>query len=242
MGFFEKISAFFNRYMFNAKWRCVSCKREIFKEEYFCEKCKESLPYNDGVICQHCGRMLKSPQNYCTTCKGTLTDVDKMRSAFNYAPPVSSLIKSMKYDNQRYLAEAFALDLARVYQENDFNADFAVFVPSSKNALKKRGYNQSELLAREFSKLTGVPIVECVTKTKETDRQAKLDKSDRLKNLKGAFKMTDKSLVEYKRVVIIDDVTTTGATAQVIAELLKKARVEKVYLLSVASVPPKDGY
>ncbi len=242
MKFFEKISAFFSKYMFNAKWRCVHCNKEIFDGEYFCAECKKKLPYNNGVICQHCGRKLIRSQNYCTTCKGKLTDIDKSRSAYTYAPPISSLIKGMKYNNHRYLAKAFALDLARTYDENGFEVDFVLYVPATVSSVKKRGYNQAELLAKEFCSLTGLPLVECLCKVKETDRQAKLDKADRLKNLKGAFKITDKKLVEYKRILIIDDVTTTGSTSQMIASLLKKAKAEKVYLLSVASVPPKDGY
>ncbi len=241
MKFFDKIWEFFNKYMFNAKWRCVVCKREIFDGGYFCKKCKSKLPYNDGAKCLHCGRKLKNSQNYCTTCKGKITDIDKGRSVYNYEPPISALIKAMKYNNKRYLAQAFALDLSELYKES-FEADFAVYVPATKKSVKKRGYNQSELLAREFSKLTDLPIVECLEKVKETDRQAKLDKSDRAKNIKDAFKVTDKKAVAFKRILIIDDVTTTGATAQAIAQILKKAHAEKVYLLSIASVPPQDGY
>ncbi len=242
MKLFYKLSLFFNKYLFNAKWRCVACGREIFDGDYFCEKCKKVLPFADQTICDHCGRKLKKSQNYCTTCKGKLTAIDKARSVYCYQKPINALIKRMKYYNNRYLAEAFAPDLANIYFKNFFNVDAVVFVPATKNSVKKRGYNQSELLAKEFCKLTKLPLLNCLEKVKETTRQALLDKTSRTKNLKDAFKITDKSVVKDKKIVIIDDVTTTGSTAQTLAILLKKAKAKEVYLLTVASVEPKDGY
>ncbi len=242
MKFLEKLSAFFNKYLYNAKWRCISCNREIFDGSYFCEKCKSDLPVLEGTICQHCGRKLKRSQNYCTTCKGKLTNIDKARSVYNYAPPISALIKRMKYKNARYLVEAFAPDMANVYFKNYLNADIVVFVPATKKSYKKRGYNQSELLAREFCKLTNLPLIDCLEKNKETSRQATLNRENRIKNLLDAFKIKDKSAIKDKNVVIIDDVSTTGSTAEIIAKLLKKANAKQVFLLTVASVPPKDGY
>ncbi len=238
----EKLAKFFAKYFFNAKWRCVYCGKEIFSDEYFCEECKKTLPLQSGQICQHCGRKLKVTQNYCTTCKGKLVSIDKARSVYSYDMPISALIKRFKYNNCRYLARAFAPDMANVYYKNYFCADAVVFVPMTVRALKKRGYNQSLLLAEEFCKITGLELLDNIEKLKETDRQAKLTKEQRLTNLKGAFKIKDKKLVKDKSVVIIDDVTTTGATAEIIASLLKSAKARAVYLISVASVPPKDGY
>ncbi len=242
MSFLQKISAFFNKYTFNAKWRCVNCQKEIFNGEYFCEDCKSKLPYNYGAICHHCGRKLINSQNYCTTCKGRLTNIDKARSAFNYELPISSLIKRMKYDNHRYLVQAFGIDLANIYYNNGFRVDLVAFVPATKKSLKKRGYNQSRLLAEEFCTLTNLPLFEGLEKVKETNRQAKLNREDRAKNLKDAFKLTDKRAVRNKNIIIIDDVSTTGATAETLARLFKQASANEVYLLSVASVPPKCGY
>ena len=242
MGLIDKISAFFAKYLFNAKWRCVNCNKEIFEEEYFCEDCKSKLDFNGDNICDHCGRKLNKKQDYCTTCKGRLTNVDKARSVYNYAPPISTLIKRMKYSNGRYLAQAFAKDLANLYMGLDVEVDLVVYVPATEKSKKKRGYNQAELLAIEFCKITGIKLVECMDKIKETDRQATLDRKERNKNLKNAFRVKDKKAVKDKVVLIIDDVTTTGSTAENIAKMLKKAKAKAVYSLSIASVPPKDGY
>ena len=242
MKFLDRISAFFEKYLFNPKWRCVNCNKEVFEEEYFCEKCKSELSFNGENICFHCGRRLNQKQDYCTTCKGRLINIDMTRSVYNYAMPISALIKKMKYNNGRYLAKAFAKDLASLYQSLDIKVDLVVFVPATKNSIKKRGYNQAELLAREFCVLTDLQIEDCLKKVKETDRQATLDRKDRIKNLKDAFKVVNKGQVKDKNVLIIDDVSTTGSTGESIAKQLKKANAKKVYLLSIASVPPKDGY
>jgi predicted amidophosphoribosyltransferase len=76
----------------------------------------------------------------------------------------------------------------------------------------------------------------------QTKRQATLTREQRIKNLKDAFKVANKNLVKDKTLVIIDDVSTTGATAQAIAEKLKNAGAKNVYLISVASTPPIDKY
>ncbi len=238
----ERISRFFKKYLFNSKWQCVVCNREVFSDKYFCDDCRKNLPIITGNYCQHCGRKLKQSQNYCTTCKGKLTSFDKARSVYEYKKPISSLIKRLKYNNSRYLVDAFIQDLVNVYYKNYFNADFVVYVPMTKKAKSKRGYNQSELLAQAFSEKSGLPILDCLVKVKETNRQVTLNKENRIKNIKDAFKVINRKQIKDKNILILDDVSTTGATAQAIAECLKKANAKAVYLLTIASVTPKDGY
>ena len=242
MGIKEFFKKLITKSFFNAKWRCLVCGKEIFDDEYICDDCKKILPYNDGAICGHCGRKVIAYEEYCSTCKNFLVSLDACRSVFNYEPPISTLIKHLKYDNRRYLSAYFAKRLSMLYLKSYFNADMFVYVPMSDKAKKDRGFNQSEMLAREVSKIVNVPTVDCLIKKKETKRQATLNKAERLKNLEDAFRLTDKKIVAGKTIVIIDDVTTTGATAQTIAEKLKGAGAKQVFLLSVASTPPIDKY
>lgn len=242
MKFIERIKDFFAKYLFNAKWRCVVCGREIFNDKYFCEKCEKELPINSGAICDHCGRKLKVAREYCTTCKGNLVNVDKCRSVYVYDKQIKLLIQKMKYGNARYLVDLFAEQMSLLYLKNYMNAQAVVYIPMTKKAFDKRGYNQSQLLAQSFAKIVNLPVLDCMIKTKETIRQAKLGRTDRRKNLIDCFRVVDKKAVKDKKVVIIDDVTTTGSTAEVVAEKLKKAGATKVFLMSVASVPPKCQY
>ena len=236
MSFLSRIGAFFRKYFFNPKWRCLSCGKEIFDGEYFCGECAAKLPIREGAICAHCGRASLIPTEYCDTCKGKLTAIDKGRSAFEYDKPISGLIKRAKYEGEKYILTAFAEYLALMCFKNYLAADFIAYVPMTEKAEKKRGYNHGRILAEKTAEIMNIPVKECIIKTRETKRQAKLNGEQRRKNLIGAFKVTDKSAVKDKTALIIDDVTTTGATAEAIAEALKKAGARSVLLATVAGV------
>lgn len=230
------------KYFFNPKWRCVNCGKEIFDQGYFCAECKNQLPVNDGAYCEHCGRELLIAQNYCSTCRENLLSLDKCRSAFSYKKPISTLIKRFKYGGKLYLADTFNDYLSSLYFKNYFNSDLIVYVPMTEKAEKKRGYNQSKILAEKLSSTVGVKVIDAVVKIKQTDRQAKLNRKQRMQNLANAFRVVKKSEIKDKSVLIVDDVTTTGATAEALAFKLKNAGAKTVNLISVASVPPSEKY
>ncbi len=236
MGLKKLFKRFLSSALFSPKWTCNVCGTEIFNEDYFCESCKKQLPYIKGPICSHCGRVTLIPENYCYTCKGRLTSFEIARSVFDYRPPISTLIKSFKYDNKRYLAGYFAKELSYLYFRNSFCCDFITFVPMTDKSKRKREYNQSELLAEELSKIIRIPVISLFDKVKETERQATLNRESRLKNLKGAFKLKARKLVKDKRILIVDDVSTTGTTAEILASIIMKAKANAVCLLTVASV------
>lgn len=238
----DKLKNFLDAVLFDNKWCCNVCGEEIFDGGYFCEECKKKLPFNNASVCRHCGRAVKVSVDYCSTCKGVLVSTDKSRSVFNYEPPVNSLIRKAKYDGKRYLLDIFGEYLAKEYSKNLFDAEMLCYVPMTKKSEKKRGYNQSELLARSLSEKTGLPVSDVLVKKKDTEHQAGLSRAERLTNLKDAFGIKNRSLVKGKKILIVDDVATTGATIEILASKLKKSGAAKVYALTVASVPPKDGY
>ena len=223
-------------------WKCNGCGKEIFDGKFFCEDCESKLPYIARNFCGHCGRELNVSADYCSTCKNVLVSIDKARSVFRYAQPVSRLIKKAKYENGKYIIDYFAKKLTFLYLSNYFRSEVVCCVPMSKKRLKKRKYNQSEILAKKVSEKISVPFSDCIEKTKETERQARLGRKDRLKNLIDTFKVIDKKAVRGKNVLLIDDVSTTGATGEAVAQKLKKAGALRVHLLTVASVQPKDGF
>ncbi len=240
--FIQRIKNFFRTHFFNPKWRCNACNREIFTGSYFCEECESKLPFNDEYFCERCGRKLKAPASNCTSCKEKMIFVDKARSLYDYQEPISNLIMQLKYYDKRYIADIFCGDLANLYLKSYFNADFLCYVPMTEKARKERGFNQGELIAKALANKINLPVRQVLYKVKETSRQAKLSRAERLKNLKGSFKATSKSEIEGKTIVIVDDVLTTGATSETVAEILKKKGAKAVYLLTVASVTSKEGY
>ncbi len=241
MKFLSCLKRFLRLHVYNPEWRCALCGEENFDGGFICAQCEKDLPYNDGYICNHCGRETEISEEYCLTCKDNLIAIEKARSVFSYERPISTLITHFKYDNHRYLVEYFVNKMAMVYLKNFFSADFISFVPMLEKDEKKRGYNQSKLLAEGLATKLDLPLNACVEKSKQTQRQAKLTRKERLKNLKGAFKVVNKKTVKDKVVLLVDDVTTTGATAETVATALKKAGAKLVYLLTVASTPSKNN-
>lgn len=214
---------------------CNICGKEIFDGGDFCEECLKTLYVNNGIICQNCGRATNIPTNRCYSCSGEWA-VDKARSAFLYEDGAEKLIKSLKYGKKRYIAEIIAPYLKVVYIKYLFAPDIITFVPMTDKKKRKRGFNQAELIALNLSKEVGVMCKDLLVKTKDTEEQKNLDRKSRQENLLSCFKVKDKTAVKGKKILLIDDVLTTGATAHAVSKVLKKAGAESVYLLTVASV------
>ena len=220
--------------LFYDRWTCNVCGKEIFSG-YFCSECEEHIERLGLNRCSHCGRKTAYPVNFCNSCIEKNLSFDLARSVFNYKPPIDLLIQNFKYKNYRYVAKYFAEELFALYKNENLDCDFVIFVPMSEERFKERGYNQSELIAKEFSALSGLKVLSAVKKVKETPRQANLTMKERLENLTSSFKV-DKKLVKDRKILLVDDVMTTGATVEVISKQLKNAKANKVAVLSVASV------
>lgn len=226
--------------LFPKNIKCVLCKRDIKDNEDFCicekciEKCKVCL---DSKVCDSCGVIIKDMGNYCLNCKRVTHDFDYARSYFEYSDGITKLIKDFKFEGDKYLDTFFGDCLLKVYRHYNIECDVVTVVPIHKDVLKKRGFNQSELIARDFAKKANLPTsFDNLIKIKPTPLQVGLSLNERKNNLKGCFKITDKNVFDGKTVVLIDDVLTTGATADECSKVLKRAGAERVILLTVANV------
>lgn len=237
MSFSEKFNKFIE-FLFPLNHTCNVCGKEVFKGEYFCKDCEEKFVYNNKIICNHCGRKTFNSEEYCFSCSGRDTFFEKARSCFIYQMPIKQLIVQLKYNHKKYIAKILAKYLAFSYYQNFFNCDTVVYTPMTKEREKQRGYNQARILAEQFCKITKLNINhDCLVKVKETARQASiLNSKERYENLKGSFKIINKQKIVGKRLLIIDDVMTTGATVELISEQLLKAGASAVCVLTVASV------
>lgn len=242
MGFLEKLRTLLKKRIFLETWTCNACQRENFNQKFLCDECESKLEYIGANSCSHCGRALKTSQDYCSTCKNKLLSTSVGKSVFVYKDTIAQLIQRFKYNGAKYLGDYFAKELSNIYFKHYFASDYLAYVPMTRKAQRKRGYNQSEILANSLSKLVGVPVLHSIEKVKNTSRQARLTKRERIKNLEGAFKVTDKKIIKDKVITIIDDVTTTGSTIEVLAKLLTSKGAKEVKFLTIASVPPECGY
>ncbi len=228
------IKNIFKRSLFHDRWTCNVCGKEIF-EGYFCSDCQKGITKIAENKCLHCGRATKYSVKYCDSCVEKNINFDRALSVFDYKPPISFLIQNFKYQNKKYHAKYFAEELYSLFNSEGLMVDVVTFVPMHEDRLDERGYNHAELLAREFSLLSKIELKSLIEKVKETERQATLSLKERLKNLTSSFKVL-KEQVNGKRILVIDDVLTTGATADVISKALKSAGAKEVIVLTVASV------
>lgn len=232
----RKIKYFLKNIFFPRNLTCSACGRESFTGGILCEKCLSDREENNECICEHCGVKTPVPVAYCDRCRNRLTSFDTARSAFVYDGVVALLLQKLKYGGEKYLAEEFAKDLYKLFATSVTHADGIVCVPMSRKRERERGYNQSELLARNLSALSGVPFLDVTVKRKETESQVGKNYKERRKNLDGSFGISDKKAVRDKRIVIADDVSTTGTTSDILAAALKAAGAAEVFVLTVASV------
>jgi ComF family protein len=158
-----------------------------------------------------------------------------MRSPYYFDGTVRKAIHELKYHNLRALADPLAGLLHTYLQMNNIDGDIIIPVPLHKSRLRRRGYNQSSLVATRLGKLAGIPVIEGgLARIKDSKPQARTKTGDeRRKNVAEAFSCRDGNL-QGRRVLLIDDVCTTGATLEACAETLKKTGVMSVWGLTIA--------
>lgn len=214
--------------------RCLVCGREMCASRYgLCSECK--LAINDNY-CLRCGRHKVGIGDYCGECSASVLHFDEARSAVNYDGNAKSLVRRLKYANAKYIAKYLVQYLLDVLIMSDWQADCITFVPMHKSRLKKRGYNQAELLAASLAESVDLPCLDLLEKTKNTVNQARLARAERLNNLSGAFAIKK---TPPKHVILVDDVMTTGSTVNECCNTLKRAGASVVYVLTFASVPER---
>ena len=152
---------------------------------------------------------------------------------WSYDEQVRKAVYRFKYKNRREYAGYFGEELIKRYgrQMRGWDADAVIPVPLHKKRLKRRGFNQAELIAKEIGRRLEVPVEpDMVFRIVNTRPQKELNEKERHKNLKNAFKIS-KNVVKLKKIILVDDIYTTGATADAIARLLLRAGVEKIYVV-----------
>ena len=222
--------------LFPENMTCELCGREVFDGARFCEDCIETVVFNDGTTCPKCGRRTKVPE-LCLDCKEQVPVFDVGVSAFSYTDGVKTLIHTFK-KTRPYLKNYFA-DLLADKCRQFTDAEAVCYAPMTAAAQHRRGYNQAYLLAKELAARLKLPLIKkAIVKVKETEEQKTLSRRERESNLKSVFK-ADKELVAGKPLIVVDDVLTTGATADAICTELKKRGAVKLYFATVASVEYK---
>lgn len=193
------------------------------------------------IICSRCGRFHDIPpfgglEITCQDCRRKPLLLNRMRASLRYAEPTSSIIHRFKYEGLFALAEPLARFLIDGWPAWSQPPDLMLPIPLHPRRMRRRGYNQSELLARPLGKAKGIPTEpELLRRTRHTMPQVGLGPDERHDNVRGAF-TADASGVRGRHVLLIDDVLTTGATMSAAAEALLDAGAASVAAYCLARV------
>lgn len=216
--------------------QCVNCKRYIkdFKYLYVCPECFSLIKKLHGNLCSICSKPLDSDYvDLCLECIKYKKRFTHAKQAGIYDGALKELIHLLKFYGRKRIAELlFRFIIENIDIEYILWPDVIVPVPLSRKVFKERGFNQTEIIGRKIANYVKKPFLNVIKKIKETQPQNKLGREERLKNLHNAFS-TDVSF-ENKKVLLIDDVYTTGATMNEIAKVLLKKNAIEVRCLTIA--------
>jgi len=208
-----------------------------------CVACEQELPWLDEQ-CLRCALPLPMAGLTCAQCSRRPPAFDQVIAPWHYGFPLDTLISRFKHNSQwplgRLMAEMLSLNLRHRFQEGLPKPDLLLPVPLARRRLRERGFNQAGMLGRWLSKALVIESDEqWLLRTRDTPAQQHLDARARRRNLHRAFALASKAALEGKHVAVVDDVLTTGATVQAIAQLLRQAGAHRidVYCLARTAKP-----
>ncbi len=229
--------------------RCIICGNVMKATKNriaLCRHCADELIFLDEVpTCRICGCQLTAAEPFCLTCQTHVHYFTRAVSCFPYQGGVRHAILQYKFGGRRDYCRTFArLLYYRVlpfHKQHPF--DYVVCTPMTKESLQERGYHHINLIAEPVAKALGVPFLsEAFLKSAETRKQSSLDYVSRFKNVEKAFSLSmPKKTFKGKHILLIDDVLTTGATADALSKLLTSSGAEKILVATVAGTQ-KEHY
>ncbi len=215
--------------------RCPVCNKIGQRHLHMCEQCENEVE-RIGYRCLGCGL----PQASCQCSRNNFSLF--LAAPFLYKENIRQAIHRFKFGNETDLAIFFGKEIAECVAKEfgDVKFDVITCVPQTKRKRRKRGYNQSALLAKQISAELKIPFNELLLfKTRETADQHDLRGKDRLKNLQNAFTAENDEAVKGKTILLCDDIKTTGATLNECRKALFRAGAETVCCATIAVTPEK---
>jgi ComF family protein len=225
--------------------RCAACGAS---GALFCPRCRATIRAPEPPLCPRCGRSLavpasRSSSGECLACAldGGLTSLDGLRAACVYEGSIRQAILALKFRRVRRLAVPLAVLLAAGYAREALHVDLVMPVPLHRGRRRERGYDQAELLARSLAGRLRLPLrADLLVRQRPTAPQTALAARERRANVAGAFSLRSPAAGQElagKRLLLLDDVTTTGSTLDAAAAALRQASPAAIWGLAVARPP-----
>lgn len=212
------------------------CDRVLY-DTFICPQCNRKIKYIKQPACFLCGKPLTDEnQEYCTDCMRTKHEFAQGKAVFCYQGQMQQMLYRFKYSNRRDYADFFAAQASRLYGDwiKRCCPDMVVPIPLAAKRRRKRGYNQAEVFAKQLAQECGLPYSnKILVRVRNTIPQKQLSAAQRKNNMKNAFKI-EQNIVKLDRVLLVDDIYTTGSTIDAAALALKQAGVKKVYYLCIS--------
>jgi competence protein ComFC len=227
---------------------CRVCDVSLTDRDWFCRSCEQAFPTLDPPFCQVCGEPYDGPMDRpfrCDNCADRKLHFDFAIAGYRAEGEVRELIHRFKYGRDITLRAPLGRMLCRALddprlQAEDLRAWTLVPVPLHRTREREREFNQSHELCLQLARHTGIPVQHVMKRLRPTDKQARLTRAQRLENLRGAFSLRrgfqgKASPLAGAKVLLVDDVFTTGATTDECARILRReAKVQKVVVIAVA--------
>jgi competence protein ComFC len=227
---------------------CLACGRPSGHDRIICFDCRDKIRAIKKPYCIQCGYPLYADNSanflasfVCGDCKIHKKLFNIASAACLYNDQARNLIHRYKFDGLTGISSFLGKLILQKYLYDDRlgGEDMIIAVPLHRTRLRERGFNQSELLAKYLSRYVSIPVAaDVMFRIKNTDPLYEMTIEQRQKNLRGAFRIKDKSRIKDKTILVIDDIYTTGSTSYEVAKTLKKAGAMKVHILTVCRVLP----
>ncbi len=215
---------------------CPICDKVMENGLLICPECVKKVQLIEGKRCKKCSKSFQDDmQDVCYDCRRQMHQYKQGYALFEYHSIVDSLYR-FKYSERSEYAEYYGTMIATCMEKiiRSINPDFMIPVPLHKNKQRKRGYNQAELVAKCVGKILDISVlVDYIERVKDTRPQKLLSGAKRENNVKKAFHIV-RNDVKLKRVIIIDDIYTTGSTINEMVRELNKNQVVEVFFITIA--------
>jgi ComF family protein len=211
--------------------RCIICHQS---GSCLCPACQDTIDYIRPPVCPRCGHPTSVPR-LCHSCRKAPPQIDGIRAVGYLEGTLRTAIHRFKYSNMRLLAAPLGRLMRQYLLQNQLPVDIMVPVPLHPHRLRERGYNQAALLAKEVEKALGLPLLEgALVRVRSTRPQIGLNARERRENVREAFRCVDRGVMNGRRILLVDDVCTTGATLEACSLALREKGVGAVWGLVLA--------